>query len=175
MEVAWQPMLCQHCENAPCETVCPVLATVHSSEGLNQNIYNRCVGTRYCENNCPFKVRRFNWFEYSRDETERLVLNPDVVVRSRGVTEGCNLCVQRIQDAKGRARAEGRPVRDGEVKTACQQSCPADAIVAGDLNDPDSRIAALVRDSRAYRLLRELNVEPAVRYLARVRNPGERA
>ncbi len=175
VEVAWQPMLCQHCENAPCETVCPVLATVHSSEGLNQNIYNRCVGTRYCENNCPFKVRRFNWFEYSRDETERLVLNPDVVVRSRGVTEGCNLCVQRIQDAKGRARAEGRPVLDGEVKTACQQSCPADAIVAGDLNDPDSRIAALVRDSRAYRLLRELNVEPAVRYLARVRNPGERA
>ena len=168
----WQPMLCQHCENAPCESVCPVYATVHSSEGLKQDVYNRCVGTRYCENNCPFKVRRFNWFNYPREATERLVLNPDVTVRSRGVTESCTFCVQRIHEAKGRARLEGRPLRDAELKTACEQSCPADAIVVGNLNDAESRVAKLARDRRAYRLLTHLNVEPAVRYLARVRNPG---
>jgi molybdopterin-containing oxidoreductase family iron-sulfur binding subunit len=167
-----QPMLCQHCENAPCETVCPVLATVHSSDGLNQQVYNRCVGTRYCANNCPFKVRRFNWFDYPRDPTERMVLNPDVVVRSRGVIEKCSFCVQRIREASTRARLEGRPLEDGDVRTACEQSCPANAIAVGDLNDPKSRVAEWARSGRAYRLLSGLNVEPAIRYLARVRNPG---
>ncbi|MBI4473923.1 MAG: 4Fe-4S dicluster domain-containing protein [Acidobacteria bacterium] len=170
-----QPMLCQHCENAPCETVCPVLATVHSSDGLNQQVYNRCVGTRYCANNCPFKVRRFNWFDYPRDETERMVLNPDVVVRSRGVMEKCSFCVQRIREAKTKARIEGRTLRDGDVRTACEQSCPADAIVVGDLNDPKSRVSEWARSNRAYRLLTHLNIEPAVRYLARIRNSGRQA
>ncbi len=170
-----QPMLCQHCENAPCETVCPVLATVHSSEGLNQQVYNRCVGTRYCANNCPFKVRRFNWFDYPRDATERLVLNPDVVVRSRGVIEKCSFCVQRVREATTRARMEGRPLRDGDVRTACEQSCPANAIAVGDLNDSKSRVSEWAHRARGYRLLKELNVEPAVRYLARVRNTGRQA
>src|SRR6185369_9002054 len=129
-EVLHQPMMCQHCENAPCETVCPVLATVHSSEGLNQQVYNRCVGTRYCANNCPTKVRRFNWFDYPHDDpVARMVLNPDVVVRSRGVMEKCSFCVQRIQEGKATAAKEGRKVRDGDVLTACQESCPAQAIV----------------------------------------------
>jgi molybdopterin-containing oxidoreductase family iron-sulfur binding subunit len=175
LRVARQPMLCQHCENAPCETVCPVLASVHSSDGLNQVVYNRCVGTRYCGNNCPFKVRRFNWFDYPRDPTERMVLNPDVVVRSRGISEKCSFCIQRIREAKTRARVEGRPLKDGDVRTACEQSCPADAIVVGDLNDPTSRIAEWAHSNRAYRLLTHLNVEPAVRYLARVRNPGRQS
>jgi molybdopterin-containing oxidoreductase family iron-sulfur binding subunit len=130
-EVAFQPMMCQHCANAPCESVCPVLATVHSSDGLNQQVYNRCVGTRYCANNCPYKVRRFNWFDYAHnkkfdfymnDDTGRLVLNPDVVVRSRGVMEKCSMCIQRIQDEKNKARKEGRDVDSNAIKTACQQS-----------------------------------------------------
>jgi molybdopterin-containing oxidoreductase family iron-sulfur binding subunit len=170
-EVVYQPMMCQHCENAPCETVCPVLATMHSSEGLNQQAYNRCVGTRYCANNCPTKVRRFNWFEYPHDDPlARMVLNPDVVVRSRGVMEKCSLCVQRIQEGKARARAEGRPVRDGDIRTACAQSCPAGAITFGDLADPASKAATLARDPRAYRLLDELNIEPGVVYLTRIKN-----
>jgi molybdopterin-containing oxidoreductase family iron-sulfur binding subunit len=170
-EVVHQPMMCQHCENAPCETVCPVLATVHSSEGLNQQVYNRCVGTRYCANNCPTKVRRFNWFDYPHDDpVERMVLNPDVVVRSRGVMEKCSLCVQRIQEGKATARAEGRRVRDGDIRTACQESCPAQAITFGDADDPGSRVAALARDPRAYRVLEELNIGPSVSYLARIRN-----
>ena len=173
-EVLHQPVMCQHCGNAPCETVCPVLATVHSAEGLNQQVYNRCVGTRYCANNCPPKVRRFNWFDYPHDDpVARLVLNPDVVVRSRGVMEKCSLCAHRIQEGKARAKREGRAMGDGEVATACQQSCPARALVFGDLNDPGSRVAALARDARAYHLLAELNVRPNVSYLTRIKNPGE--
>jgi len=172
-EVLHQPMLCQHCTNAPCETVCPVLATVHSSEGLNQQVYNRCVGTRYCANNCPPKVRRFNWFEYRHDDpVERLALNPDVVVRSRGVMEKCSMCVQRIQEGKALARRDGRPLADGEIQTACQQSCPSQAITFGDLNDPNSRVAKLTRDARAYRLLHELNIGPVISYLTRIKNTG---
>ena len=172
--VVHQPMLCQHCEKAPCETVCPVVATVHSSEGLNQQIYNRCVGTRYCANNCPTKVRRFNWFEYPHDEPlERLVLNPDVVVRSRGVMEKCSLCVHRIQKAKADAKAAGQPLADGGVRTACQQSCPAGAIVFGDLNDPQSRVAKLVKSGRSYRILDQLDIRPAIHYQTKVRNREE--
>jgi molybdopterin-containing oxidoreductase family iron-sulfur binding subunit len=171
VEVAHQPMLCQHCENAPCETVCPVLATVHSEEGLNQQIYNRCVGTRYCANNCPYKVRRFNWFDYPRtDPFANLVLNPDVTVRSRGVMEKCTFCVQRIQDGKAEAKRRGQPLQDGEIQTACQQSCPTQAIVFGDINDPNSRVAQLSQSGRYYRVLEEINVRPSVGYLRLVRN-----
>lgn len=172
--VAHQPMMCQHCDNAPCETVCPVLATVHSAEGLNQQVYNRCVGTRYCSNNCPYKVRRFNWFEYSRgDEMQKLVLNPDVTVRERGVMEKCSFCVQRIQEAKINAKGRRSSVKDGEIQPACQQSCPANAIVFGDMNDPESVIVRKMKDPRFYRVLEETGVRPSVGYLTRVRN-GER-
>lgn len=171
VDVAYQPMLCQHCGNAPCEVVCPVLATVHSEEGLNQQVYNRCVGTRYCANNCPYKVRRFNWFAYAHDDSlHNLVLNPDVTVRSRGVMEKCTFCVQRIQEAKIESGREGRTLGDGDIQTACQQSCPAKAIVFGDLNDPKSRVSRLKAGPRAYRLLDELNVQPSVNYLSLVRN-----
>jgi molybdopterin-containing oxidoreductase family iron-sulfur binding subunit len=171
VDVVHQPMLCQHCDHASCESVCPVLATVHSSEGLNEQVYNRCVGTRYCANNCPYKVRRFNWFTYARpDDRENLVLNPDVAVRTRGVMEKCSFCVQRIQDAKIEALRGGVPLADGDVRTACEQSCPASAIVFGDLNDPKSRVATLARDGRHFRVLEELNERPNVGYLAVVRN-----
>jgi len=174
VDVFHQPMLCHHCGNAPCETVCPVLATVHSAEGLNQQVYNRCVGTRYCANNCPYKVRRFNWFDYPHTDTlQNLVLNPDVTVRSRGVMEKCTFCVQRIQEAKVEARRQGLEVHDGDVRTACQQSCPAQAIVFGDLNDPRSKAAQLQADPRRYQVLAELNVRPSVSYLAAVRNRPE--
>jgi molybdopterin-containing oxidoreductase family iron-sulfur binding subunit len=175
VDVAHQPMLCHQCGNAPCEVVCPVLATVHSAEGLNQQVYNRCVGTRYCANNCPYKVRRFNWFDYAHDDLlHNLVLNPDVTVRSRGVMEKCTFCVQRIQEAKIEARRLGQPLRDGDLQTACQQSCPAQAIVFGNLNDPKSRVARLAAGPRSYRVLEELNVKPAVSYLTLVRNrPAE--
>jgi molybdopterin-containing oxidoreductase family iron-sulfur binding subunit len=170
-EVAHQPMMCQHCEHAGCETVCPVLATVHSSEGLNQQIYNRCIGTRYCANNCPYKARRFNWFNYVRDDRlANMVLNPDVTVRSRGVMEKCTFCAQRLQEAKIESKASGNPIKDGEVQTACQQTCPARAIQFGDLNDPASRVAKLMRSGRRYRVLEELNVRPSVSYLKVVRN-----
>jgi MoCo/4Fe-4S cofactor protein with predicted Tat translocation signal len=170
VEVAHQPMMCQQCEHAPCETVCPTLATVHSDEGLNQQIYNRCVGTRYCANNCPYKTRRFNWFDYPReDRLANLVLNPNVTVRTRGVMEKCTFCVQRIQEAKIEARRLGAPVKDGDIRTACEQACPAGAIVFGDLNDPNSRVARLARDQRQYRVLEELNVRPSVNYLKIVR------
>jgi len=181
-ETVVQPMMCQHCQHAPCETVCPVLATVHSSDGLNQQIYNRCIGTRYCENNCPYKVRRFNWFQYAGNDRfdyntntplGRMVLNPDVVVRSRGVMEKCSLCVQRIQAGKLLATQEGRMLGDGEIKTACQQVCPAEAIVFGDLNDPDSRAAKLKRSRRHYHALDDLGTRPSVGYLTKVRNPPE--
>jgi molybdopterin-containing oxidoreductase family iron-sulfur binding subunit len=173
-QVSFEPLMCQHCENAPCETVCPVLATTHSSEGLNQQTYNRCVGTRYCANNCPFKVRRFNWFNYKHDDpTLNLVLNPDVSVRTRGVMEKCSMCVQRIHEAKIAASKEGRKMQDHEVKTACEQSCPTQAIVFGDLNDKSSDAAKLAASGRNYVLLDELNVKPGVHYLAKVRNATE--
>jgi molybdopterin-containing oxidoreductase family iron-sulfur binding subunit len=171
VDVAVQPMLCQHCDNAPCETVCPVNASVHNSEGLNLQVYNRCVGTRFCENNCPYKVRRFNWFEYARDDrVQNLALNPDVTVRSRGVMEKCTFCVQRIQEAELRAKHEGATMADGALQTACQQSCPSRAIVFGDSNDPNGRVAQLQKSERSFRVLEELNVRPAVTYLAVVRN-----
>ncbi|MEW6071652.1 MAG: 4Fe-4S dicluster domain-containing protein [Planctomycetota bacterium] len=171
VDVLHQPMMCHHCERAPCETVCPLLATVHSEEGLNQQVYNRCVGTRYCANNCPYKVRRFNWFEYPwPDPLANLVLNPDVTVRSRGVMEKCSLCVQRIQEARIDAQARGAPLAEGDIQTACQQSCPAGAIAFGDRNDAGSRVSRLIRGARHYRVLEELGVRPAVGYLAVVRN-----
>ena len=163
VEAVHQPMMCAHCGNAPCESVCPVLATVHSSDGLNQQVYNRCVGTRYCANNCPYKVRRFNWFDYPHDDRlANLVLNPDVAVRSRGVMEKCSMCTQRIEEARIEAKQKGVRIADGAIRMACEQSCPADAIVFGDLNDPKSRIGRARRDPRHFRLLEELNVDPAV-------------
>lgn len=171
-ETVFQPMLCQHCDNAPCETVCPVLATTHSDEGLNQMTYNRCVGTRYCSNNCPYKVRRFNWFSYSHKlkKPETLALNPDVTVRSRGVMEKCTFCVQRIHVAKNVAKDENRKVRDGEIQVACQESCAAGAIVFGNINDPDSQVAKLFKDPRSYAVLEEFNAAPAIKYQTKVRN-----
>ncbi|MET0214217.1 MAG: molybdopterin dinucleotide binding domain-containing protein, partial [Vicinamibacterales bacterium] len=167
-DVRFVPLLCQHCDHAPCETVCPVYATYHTDEGLNAQIYNRCVGTRYCSNNCPYKVRRFNWFEPEFPEPLHLQLNPDVTVRTVGVMEKCTFCVQRIQEGKDRAKDENRPVRDGEIVPACAQTCPGQAIVFGDLNDPASRVAQLGRDARAYRLFDDLNTRPAVTYLKKV-------
>lgn len=178
-EVMNQPVMCQHCDNAPCENVCPVAATPHSSEGLNQMVYNRCVGTKYCINNCPYRVRRFNWFRYqnndkfdfnANNDLGRMVLNPDVTVRSRGVVEKCSMCVQRIQEKKQDAKLAGRMIDDGEIKTACQQSCPGNAIVFGDLNNPDSKISKLFKDKRNYHLLEELHTLPSVGYLTKVRN-----
>lgn len=171
VDVAHQPMMCQHCDNASCENVCPVLATVHTEEGLNAQVYNRCVGTRYCANNCAYKVRRFNWFTYRHDDpVENLVLNPDVTVRSRGIMEKCSFCVQRIQEAKMEAKRLGVKVSDDMVRSACQQSCPAGAIFFGDMNDPESRIAKLIASGRAFRVLEEINVRPSVTYLTLVRN-----
>jgi Fe-S-cluster-containing dehydrogenase component len=177
-----QPMMCQHCQNAPCETVCPVAATTTSSEGLNQQVYNRCIGTRYCANNCPYKVRRFNWYNYTENSTfdfnmnsplGRMVLNPDVVVRSRGVMEKCTMCVQRIQLAKNLALQGKREVAEGDIQTACQQACPTQAIIFGDLKDPNSRVSQLTRNQRHYQVLEELGVRPNVGYLKKVRNPIE--
>src|SRR5690554_1973018 len=182
VSVVHQPMLCQHCDHAPCETVCPVLATVHSSEGLNHMAYNRCFGTRYCANNCPYKVRRFNWFNYWNDsrfdnylnnEFTQLVLNPDVTSRSRGVMEKCTMCIQRIQSGKLQAKKEKRPLRDGDVQVACAAACPANAIIFGDRNDPESEVSKALKNERVYYVLEELNVQPGVGYMTKVRNTFE--
>lgn len=180
-EVVHQPLMCQHCNHAPCETVCPVAATTHSNEGLNQMAYNRCVGTRYCANNCPFKVRRFNWFNYvgdekfvdvnpAQDELMRMVLNPDVTVRSRGVMEKCSMCVQRIQAGKLEAKKQGKPVQNGQIQTACSAACNDGAIVFGDINDKNHAVWSLAKDDRAYNMLEELGVKPNIYYQTKVRN-----
>ncbi len=182
VSVTHAPMMCQHCGHAPCETVCPVLATTHSSEGLNQMTYNRCIGTKYCANNCPYKVRRFNWFRYNdndkfdyymNNDLGKMVINPDVTVRTRGVMEKCSFCVQRIQYGKLEAKLQNRPVKDGDIKTACQQSCPTGAIVFGDLKDPNSEVSRLFQNERSYHMLDELNVQPSVAYMTKIRNKDE--
>lgn len=180
-KVAFQPVMCQHCNHAGCETVCPVIATTHSNEGLNQMTYNRCVGTRYCANNCAYKVRRFNWFNYveyhrfkglnpAQDDIGRMVLNPDVTVRARGVMEKCSMCAQRIQAGKLEAKKAGRKVIDGEIKTACMQSCPTDAIIFGDVLDPESKVAKMVKDGRKFEVLEVVGTQPNVFYMTKVWN-----
>ena len=183
--MVFMPVMCQHCNHAPCETVCPVAATTHSNEGLNQMTYNRCIGTRYCANNCPYKVRRFNWFNYvteqfgevnpAWDDLGRMVLNPDVTVRARGVIEKCSMCVQSIQAGKLEAKKAGRPVKDGDIETACSAACGTGAIVFGDLNDKTSKVRGLATSDRSYHMLEEIGVQPNVNYLVKVRNTEEEA
>ena len=170
--VVHQPVVCMHCDNAPCETVCPVAATVHSDEGTNDMIYNRCVGTRYCSNNCPYKVRRFNWFNYAKQIQNPMqgALNPEVTVRSRGVMEKCTFCIHRIRSKQAQSRLTDKKLKDGDIQTACQQSCPANAIVFGNLNDKNSKVRQAFEKENAYALLEELNTQPAVRYRTRIKN-----
>ena len=179
IRVVHAPVMCQHCAHAPCETVCPVLATTHSAEGLNQMTYNRCIGTKYCGNNCPYKVRRFNWFRYNdndafdnhfNNDLGKMVINPDVTVRTRGVMEKCSFCVQRIQAGKLSAKRDGRKMKDGDVKTACAAACPSNAIVFGDMNDPNSEISKLYKNERSYHMLEEVGIKPSVVYMTKIRN-----
>jgi molybdopterin-containing oxidoreductase family iron-sulfur binding subunit len=195
IQTVFQPMLCQHCDNAPCENVCPVSATNHSTEGLNQMAYNRCIGTKYCANNCPYKVRHFNWMDWNdadcfddnlyedgrrddmNDDLTRMVLNPDVTVRSRGVMEKCSFCVQRLQDAKLHAKKEGRPMKDGEARTACQQACASGCIVFGNVNDPESQIAKIRKQEqkeRTFYVLEQIHSLPNINYLSKIRNTDEK-
>jgi len=177
VDVRNAPMMCQHCGSAPCEPVCPVIATYHNDEGLNGMTYNRCIGTRYCANNCSYKVRRFNYFDNQLTkwpEPMRLMLNPDVTVRGQGVMEKCTFCVQRIAAVRQVAKNEGRLIQDGEVKTACQQACPTSAITFGNLRDPASQVSQLAAGKRSYHALHAINTRPAVSYLAKVqRGPAE--
>jgi len=166
--VRFLPMMCQHCDAAPCESVCPMFAPHHSIDGLNNQVYNRCIGTFFCSQNCPYKVRRFNWFTFPRHEPLNWQLNPDVTVRHKGVMEKCSFCIQRIVEAKNRAKREARKVRDGEVVPACVQTCPTDALIFGNLVDPQSRVARLIQDPRAYQVLGDLNTKPGVIYLKKL-------
>ncbi|MCC6187002.1 MAG: 4Fe-4S dicluster domain-containing protein, partial [Chitinophagaceae bacterium] len=191
VQTVFQPMMCQHCDNAPCENVCPVNATSHSSEGLNQMTYNRCIGTKYCANNCPYKVRHFNWMDWNgadcfddnlyeddrrddmNDDLTRMVLNPDVTVRSRGVMEKCSFCVQRLQEGKLDAKISGEPLKDGKVKTACQQACASNSIKFGNANDPESEIYKIRHSEnkeRMFYVLEQLHVLPNINYLSKIRN-----